>query len=138
MTETEGLSDAAAGYLRAWAKYENAQRTTCPVCHFESSDGYATSHAPGCTAPPFKRWDCGCTSDNATLTPCPEHVGPVATARNLRATDPRLNVVFAPTPMTLVFLDAQGNTGKFTTLLSRDSLRKVMALMGDLDEAAEA
>lgn len=49
-----GLSGAAAGYLRAWAKYENAQRTTCPVCHFESSAGYPASHAPGCTAPPFE------------------------------------------------------------------------------------
>lgn len=36
------------GVLAAWHKHENAPRTPCPACAFESSEGYPPSHAPGC------------------------------------------------------------------------------------------
>lgn len=36
------------GFLREWSKHENAPRTVCPDCHFESSEGYPPSHAPDC------------------------------------------------------------------------------------------
>lgn len=84
-----------------------------------------------------RTWPCGCSSDNVTLTPCDEHAGPVATATNLRADDPRLNVVFAPSRVVLLFDTAQGGEGRMGGLLSRESIMKVMTLIGELDETPD-
>jgi hypothetical protein len=84
-----------------------------------------------------RSWPCGCSSDNAVLTACGEHDGPIGTAVNLRSTDPRLNVVFGPATVTLHFLTSQGGPGRASARLSRDSLMKVMALMGDLDQTPD-
>lgn len=47
------MADSAATFLdsfmREWSKHEDAPRTTCPECFFESSEGYPPSHAPGCS-----------------------------------------------------------------------------------------
>jgi hypothetical protein len=39
------LGEAA---LPAWSKHENARRTVCSDCYFESSEGYDRVHAPDC------------------------------------------------------------------------------------------
>lgn len=41
-----------SGFLREWARHENAPRTACPECHFEQSDccdRHRNNHAPGCS-----------------------------------------------------------------------------------------
>jgi hypothetical protein len=43
------MSDVIEGFMREWSKHENASRTSCAECHFESSDGYPPAHAPGCS-----------------------------------------------------------------------------------------
>lgn len=45
----ERIKEQAAGFMRAWVKREYAPRTACSECHFESSEGYPSSHAPGCS-----------------------------------------------------------------------------------------
>lgn len=84
-----------------------------------------------------RTWDCGCVSDNVALTPCPEHAGPVGTATNLRADDPRLNVVFGPTYVTLKFKDAQGGDAHYTALLGREAVFKALHLLTSLDETLD-
>lgn len=37
------------GFMKEWSKHENAPRTPCPECHFESSEGWPPVHAPGCS-----------------------------------------------------------------------------------------
>ena len=106
-----------------------------PLSELPSSDR-VTLDPELVTCVKVKIWPCGCWSDNAILRPCDEHVGSVGT-KNLRADDPRLNVVFGPSKMTLHFLDSQGKPGKHSALLSREALLKVMGLMGELDETPE-
>ena len=88
-------------------------------------------------APLNRVWECGCWSDNTVLDPCADHAEPVGLVKGLRASDPRLNVVFGPSLMTLHFPSAQGGPGRMSAVLSRESLLKVMKLMGDLDETPE-
>lgn len=48
--DQDGWVQSAQGFLRGWQQHEDAARTACPECHFESSQGYLASHAAGCTA----------------------------------------------------------------------------------------
>ncbi len=81
-----------------------------------------------------KTWACGCASDNTKLTAqCDEHNGPVSTAINLRGTDPRLNVVHAPSVVVLHFTDSQGNPSRMSGRVSRKALLKIMAAIGEND-----
>jgi hypothetical protein len=44
------------GFMQEWSRHENAPRTTCSECHFESSKGYRPSHTAACSQRPRYSW----------------------------------------------------------------------------------
>lgn len=66
-----------SGVQEAWSKHENAPRIPCSACHFESSEGYPASHAPGCLVAAEQKWN----EEHELTATCPVCLGPMKEGR---------------------------------------------------------